>query len=162
MPTRTIPSWALHLCIACQSMCCKRCEAKTVAENCWLHCRYRHIHCSLQLSACAPGIDLLQGEAAWLETQHSLVRICRCSMSLRCSGELSSLHLCPLCRHLMASQHSSRMRIRLDIGSTLGSDAALRNDAWAGYGGGTLYTRAKTLPPQLLCRNIGLGLSVCA
>jgi violaxanthin de-epoxidase len=27
-----------------------------------------------------------------------------------------------------------------------------RNDAWAGYGGGTLYTRAKTIPPQILDR----------
>eukprot|EP00441_Pelagodinium_beii_P033029 CAMPEP_0197638462 /NCGR_PEP_ID=MMETSP1338-20131121/13383_1 /TAXON_ID=43686 ORGANISM="Pelagodinium beii, Strain RCC1491" /NCGR_SAMPLE_ID=MMETSP1338 /ASSEMBLY_ACC=CAM_ASM_000754 /LENGTH=462 /DNA_ID=CAMNT_0043211045 /DNA_START=95 /DNA_END=1483 /DNA_ORIENTATION=- len=27
-----------------------------------------------------------------------------------------------------------------------------QNDAWAGYGGGTLYTRAKTIPPQILDR----------
>jgi len=27
-----------------------------------------------------------------------------------------------------------------------------RNDAWAGYGGGTLYTRSKTIPPQILDR----------
>jgi len=27
-----------------------------------------------------------------------------------------------------------------------------QNDAWAGYGGGTLYTRAKTVPPQILQR----------
>jgi len=27
-----------------------------------------------------------------------------------------------------------------------------RNDAWAGYGGGTLYTRSKTVPPQILDR----------
>jgi len=27
-----------------------------------------------------------------------------------------------------------------------------QNDAWAGYGGGTLYTRAKTVPPQILER----------
>ena len=28
----------------------------------------------------------------------------------------------------------------------------LRNDAWAGYGGGTLYTRAKTVPADILER----------
>jgi len=27
-----------------------------------------------------------------------------------------------------------------------------RNDAWAGYGGGTLYTRARSIPPQILER----------
>ena len=27
-----------------------------------------------------------------------------------------------------------------------------RNDAWAGYGGGTLYTRSKTISPEILER----------
>ena len=27
-----------------------------------------------------------------------------------------------------------------------------RNDAWAGYGGGTLYTRSKTISPEVLER----------
>ena len=28
----------------------------------------------------------------------------------------------------------------------------LRNDAWAGYGGGTLYTRSKKIPPEIMDR----------